>query len=154
MPVKRLKEALDQHKVKYVVISHSPAFTAQEIAASAHVPGKEMAKTVMVQVDGKMNMVVLPASRQVDFAKLRKALHAKETDLAGEEEFKGLCPDCELGAMPPLGFLYGLDVMVDQILSEDEEIYFNAGTHRELLKMAFTDFVKIVKPKIFNLSKI
>ena len=153
MPVKRLKEALDKHKMKYVVVSHSLAYTAQEIAATAHVPGKELAKTVMVRVDGKIQMAVLPASRQIDFSKLKKALQAKKADLATEEEFRGLCPDCELGAMPPFGSLYGLPVMVDQSLGEDEDIYFNAGTHRELVKMAFEDFIKIEKPDIVDFSK-
>ncbi|MBN2357606.1 YbaK/EbsC family protein [candidate division KSB1 bacterium] len=153
MPVKRLKEALDKHKMKYVVVSHSLAYTAQEIAATAHVPGKELAKTVMVRVDGKIQMAVLPASRQIDFSKLKKALQAKKADLATEEEFRGLCPDCELGAMPPFGSLYGLPVMVDQSLGEDEDIYFNAGTHRELVKMAFEDFINIEKPDMVDFSK-
>ncbi len=153
MPIKRLKEALDRHNIKYVIVSHSPAYTAQEIAASAHVPGKELAKTVMVRIDGRLTMVVLPASRQIDFPKLQKAVNAKNIELATEEEFKGLCVDCELGAMPPLGSLFGIDMIVDVTLKEDKEIYFNAGTHRELVKMAFEDFITLEKPQVIDLSK-
>jgi Ala-tRNA(Pro) deacylase len=153
MPVKRLKDALDAQGIKYMLISHSPAYTAQEIAASAHIPGKEMAKTVIVRVDGRLMMVLLPASRQIDFQRLQEGLSATTAELASEEEFKGLCPDCELGAMPPFGPLYGVQVVVDGALALDEEIYFNAGSHRELLKMSFADFAKSVQPKIVMLSK-
>jgi Ala-tRNA(Pro) deacylase len=152
MPVKRLKEALDQAGIKYVLVSHSPAYTAQEVAASAHVPGKEMAKTVIVRSSAELAMAVLPASRQIDFAKLAEGMKVKKVELASEEEFRGLCPDCELGAMPPFGHFYGLAVIVDQVLEQDEEIYFNAGTHRELMKMKYADFFKTVKPKVVAFS--
>ncbi len=152
MPVKRLKEMLDSHNVKYVIISHSPAYTAQEIAATAHIHGKEMAKTVMVEVDGKMAMAVLPASLQIDFGRLKQALGAHQVELAAEEEFKGICPDCEVGAMPPFGSLYGIDLYMDHSLNQDEDIYFNAGSHRELVKMALKDYVALIKPHIFSFS--
>ena len=103
MPIRRLREFLDSHGVKYFVVSHSPAYTAQEIAAAAHVPGKELAKTVMVNIAGKMAMVVLPASRQLDFERLRRVSATREVELASEEEFAGLFPECEIGAMPPFG---------------------------------------------------
>lgn len=153
MPVKRLKELLDQQQVKYVLVSHSPAYTAQEIAAVAHIPGREMAKTVMVRVDGKICMAVLPASRQIDFTRFKQATGADQVELVAEEEFKGVCPDCEVGAMPPFGSLYDLDLFVDHTLSEDDEIYFNAGTHRELIKMSFGDYHKITKPKIITFCR-
>ncbi|WP_456424731.1 aminoacyl-tRNA deacylase [Rhodocaloribacter sp.] len=146
MPIKKLKAFLDENGIKYVVISHSPAFTAQEVAASAHVPGKELAKTVMIKVDGKMAMAVLPATCKVDLEQLRQAVGAKRLELATEEEFKGLFPECEPGAMPPFGNLYGMDVFMAATLAEDEEIVFNAGTHTELVKMAFPDYVRLVKP--------
>jgi len=153
MPVKRLKEALDQAGIKYILVSHSPAYTAQEVAASAHVPGKEMAKTVIVRAGTSLAMAVLPASKQVDFARLAEGMKLKKVELASEEEFRGLCPDCELGAMPPFGHFYGLPVVVDKVLELDEDIYFNAGTHRELLKMKYADYQKMVKPILVGFSK-
>ncbi len=106
MPLQKLREFLDQNSVKYVSISHSPAYTAQEIAASAHIPGQELAKTVMVKLDGKMAMAVLPASFKVDLDHLGSATGADAVELATEEEFKGLFPGCEPGAMPPFGNLW------------------------------------------------
>lgn len=151
MPVKALKEFLDTNRVKYVTIVHSPAMTAQEIAASAHIPGKDLAKTVMVKVDGRMAMVVLPASRRVDFDLLKQAASAKEAQLASEQEFRDKFPGCEVGAMPPFGNLYGMEVYVDQALSANKEIAFNAGSHTELIRLVYGDFERLVKPKIVKL---
>ncbi|MFP4055396.1 MAG: aminoacyl-tRNA deacylase [Candidatus Brocadiia bacterium] len=153
MPVKRLKEFLDAQGVKYVAISHSPAFTAQEIAASAHVPGKQLAKTVMVKLDDQMTMAVLPAHESVDFEALKEAAGASEASLASEEEFRDLFPECEVGAMPPFGNLYGMDVFADQTLTEDEEIVFNAGSHKELVKLAYKDFERLAKPTVAAFGK-
>lgn len=152
MPVQKLKAFLDAHAIKYVTISHSTAYTAQEIAASAHIPGKEVAKTVMVKIDGTMAMAVLPASYQVDFDLLKAATGAQNVELATEPEFKGLFPQCELGAMPPFGNLYGMDVFMAASLAEDEEIAFNAGSHTELIRMAFPDFVRLVVPVQLHFS--
>jgi Ala-tRNA(Pro) deacylase len=153
MPVvKRLREFLDDQRVKYLMISHSPAFTAQEIAASAHIPGKELAKTVMVKLDGKMTMAVLPASRRVDFEALRSRTGARQAELANEKEFQDMFPECELGAMPPFGNLYGLDVWVDESLTRDAEIAFNAGSHTELLRLAYRDFERLVNPKVARIG--
>jgi Ala-tRNA(Pro) deacylase len=152
MPVKKLKEFLDSNKVKYVSISHSAAYTAQEIAASAHVPGKELAKTVMVKVDGKMAMAVLPASCKVDLLHLKDAVGAASVELAGEREFRDMFPGCETGGMPPFGNLYGVDVYVSAKLAEDQEIAFNAGSHTELLKLAYKDFERLVKPKVIHFA--
>ena len=152
MPVKRLKEFLDSHSIKYVTISHSRAFTAQETAASAHVPVKELAKTVLVKIDGKMAMAVLPASCKVDVDLLKKATRASTIEIASEKEFKNLFPDCEIGAMPPFGNLYGMEVFVAESLTEDREIAFNAGSHRELVKLAYKDFEQLVKPKVITFS--
>ncbi|MCG3196429.1 MAG: YbaK/EbsC family protein [Candidatus Omnitrophica bacterium] len=150
MPVAKLKEYLDQNHVRYVVIIHSRAYTAQEVAASAHIPGKELAKTVVVKIGGKMAMVVLPGSRQVDFKRLREEAGTDHAELASESEFRDLFPDCELGAMPPFGNLYGMDVYVAESLAQDEEIAFNAGTHTELVKLAYKDFERLVKPKMLK----
>ena len=152
MPVNKLKAFLDEHQIKYVTISHSTAYTAQEIAASAHIPGKEVAKTVMVKIDGAMAMAVLPASYQVDFDLLKTATGAQEVELATEEEFKGLFPECEVGAMPPFGNLYGMDVFMAASLAEDEEIAFNAGSHTELIRLAFPDYVRLVQPVQLHFS--
>lgn len=152
MPVAKVREFLDHHKVKYVVISHSPAITAQEIAASAHIPGKELAKTVMVNIDGRMAMAVLPASHQVDFELLKAATGAGKVELATEQDFRGAFPGCELGAMPPFGNLYDMQVIVSETLAKDEEIAFNAGSHTELIRLAYGDFRRLVEPKVVKLS--
>lgn len=152
MPAQKLKEYLDAQRVKYVSINHSPAYTAQEIAASAHVRGKELAKTVIVTLDGRMAMAVLPASRKVGFDLLREASGAEAVQLASEQAFRDMFPGCELGAMPPFGNLYDIDVYVSQSLTEDEEIVFNAGTHTELIRLAYADFERLVRPKVARIA--
>jgi Ala-tRNA(Pro) deacylase len=152
MPVRKLKEFLDKEGVKYVTVTHSVAYTAQEIAARAHVRGQNLAKSVVVKLDGKMAMAVLPATFKIDFDLLREASGAKEVDLASEREFKDMFPDCDLGAMPPFGNLYGFDVYVAKTLTEGEEIAFNAGSHTELLKLPYAEFERLVKPKVVRIS--
>lgn len=148
MPVAKLKEFLDSNDVRYVTISHSPAFTAQQIAACAHIPGKELAKTVMIKLDGELAMVVMPAPTRADLDWLKSATGAVKVELAGESEFKDRFPGCEPGAMPPFGNLYGLRVYVVAELAEDDQIAFNAGSHTELIKMAYKDFEKLVEPQV------
>lgn len=148
MPIKKIREFLDSHGTKYVVMSHSLAYTAQEIAASAHISGKELAKTVMIKIDGKMAMAVLPASFKVDFHLLKNAVGSNDIELASEDEFKSLFPDCEIGAMPPFGNLYDMEVLVAESLTEEEEIAFNAGTHNELIKMSYKDYERLTKPRV------
>jgi Ala-tRNA(Pro) deacylase len=152
MPVKKLKEFLDQNNIKYVSIAHSPVYTAQEIAASAHIKGRELAKTVMVKLDGRMAMAVLPASYRIDFGQLKEASGAVKAELATEEEFKDLFPECDVGAMPPFGNLYGIEVYAAESLAEDEKIAFNAGSHTEIIQLAYSDFEKLVKPKVLRFS--
>jgi Ala-tRNA(Pro) deacylase len=152
MPVDRLRSFLEENHVKFVTISHSPAFTAQEIAASAHVPGKDQAKTVMVKLDGKMAMAVLPAPDRVSANRLREATGAKNVELASEKEFADLFPNCEVGAMPPFGNLWGIDVFADEHLREDEIIMFNAGSHTELVRLAYVDFERLVHPTVASLT--
>ena len=152
MPSTMLKDFLDRNGVRYVSISHSKAYTANEVAASVHVPGKEMAKTVMVKVDGKMAMAVLPASLRVSFEQLREAIGASEVSLAGEGEFRTLFPDCEVGAMPPFGNLYGLEVYVADALAEDEQIAFNAGSHTEIIQMRYADFERLALPHVMTFA--
>lgn len=152
MPVKKLKDFLDSNNIKYLTISHSRAFTAQQIAASAHIPGKELAKTVMVKIDGKMAMAVLPASYRVDFDLLKETVGANSIELASEQEFEDMFPECEIGAMPPFGNLYGMEVFVAENLAKDEEIAFNAGSHTELIRLVYKDFERLVKPKVVKFS--
>ncbi len=152
MPVKKLKEFLDAQNVKYVSIFHSSTYTAQEIAASVHIKGKGLAKTVIVKLDDKIAMAVLPASHQVDFDRLKMASGSQNVALATEEEFEDLFPDCDIGAMPPFGNLYGMDVLVSRALTKDEEIAFNAGSHYELIRLAYNDFERLVNPRIADFS--
>ena len=152
MPVKKLKDLLDSHNIKYVTIRHSAAYTAQEIAASSHIPGKELAKTVMVKINSEMAMAVLPASEQVDFDLLKTLIQADSVELAGEDEFKDMFPECEVGAMPPFGNLYGMEVFVAESLAEDEEIAFNSGSRTELIRMSYKDFESLVKPRVLKFS--
>jgi Ala-tRNA(Pro) deacylase len=152
MSLHRLKEFLDSHGIKYVVISHSVAYTAQGIAALAHIPGKELAKTVVTKIDGKFAMAVVPASRHVDFARIKAITHSNAVELASEMEFKNKFPDCETGAMPPFGNLYDIPVFADESLSQDKEIAFNAGSHRELIRLAWEDFERLVKPTVVKLA--
>lgn len=152
MPSTALKKFLDEEDVKYVTIRHSPAFTAQEIAASAHVPGQELAKTVIVRLDGELAMVVLPATDQVDLERLQEVSCSDRVELASEDDFEERFPDCETGAMPPFGNLYDMDVYVAEHLAEDDEIAFNAGTHTELIRMSFDDFRTLVAPTVARLT--
>lgn len=152
MPAKKLRQFLDANAVRYVSIQHSPAFTAQEIAASAHIPGREVAKTVMVTLDGRLAMAVLPATKKLDTELLEKASGANEARLASEKEFMEKFPDCEPGAMPPFGNLYDMEVYADRLLADDETIAFNAGSHAELIQLSYDDFVRLVEPKVAPLA--
>jgi len=152
MTLSKLREFLDSHQVKYLVISHSLAYTAQGVAASAHVSGKRLAKTVIVKMDGLLAMAVIPASFHVDLDRLRVLTGARTVELATEAEFKDTFPDCETGAMPPFGNLYNMPVYADISLAENEEITFTAGTHRELVRMNWADMARLVNPTIHALT--
>jgi Ala-tRNA(Pro) deacylase len=151
MPGSKLKDYLDSHDIEYITISHSPAYTAQRIAEITHTSGNELAKTVIVRMDDKYAMAVLPASHRVDLDYLRRGVDAAEVELASESEFRDRFPDCEVGAMPPFGNLYDMAVYVADELAEDEEIAFNAGSHTELIRMKYGDFSKLVEPKVIQL---
>ena len=153
MPARKLKEYLDAQGVKYITITHSVAYTAQEIAALAHVRGKEMAKTVILKVDGKLAMAVLPAAAKVDVDLLKSMTGTSAVEIASEQDFRGAFPECELGAMPPFGNLYGMEGFVEPRLGTDEEIAFNAGTHTELIRLAYRDFDKLVRPRRVQLCR-
>ncbi len=154
MPLTKIKDFLNQHHIKYIIIKHSSAFTAQEIAASAHISGKELAKTVMIKFDGQMAMAVLPASYKISFEDLKEVLGVEKVRLAYEQEFMDKFPDCEVGAMPPFGNLYGMEVYVAESLADDEEIAFNACSHTELIGMNYVDFEELVKPTRMKFSEL
>lgn len=152
MPSPILREFLDKNNVKYITINHSQAFTAQEVAAKAHVPGNILAKAIMVKLNGIMAMAVLPASYHIDLMLLKEELGNDKIRLAFEQEFKDKFPDCEVGAMPPFGNLYDIIVYADKSLSGNEEIAFNSCNHKEVIKMSYKEWEKLVKPKIINFA--
>ena len=148
MPGQKLKAMLDERNVKYISINHSPAYTARETAASTFVPRREFAKTIIVDLDGDKVMAVISASRHVNLDALAQIGQAGEARLATEDEFKALFPDCEIGAMPPFGSLYRLRVFVDRIVTEVDDLCFNAGTHEQILRMDCNDYLEIEKPVV------
>lgn len=152
MPLSKLRTFLDSHHIKYLVISHSLAYTAQGVAALSHVSGRQLAKTVIVKIDGILAMVVLPASMHVGMGRLRHLTGAQTVELATEREFRDAFPDCETGAMPPFGNLYGMSVFADATLADYEEITFTAGTHRELVRMNWQDMLHLVCPTVHELA--
>ena len=152
MALSSLTEYLDKHHTRYIVISHSAAFTAQGIAALAHIPGKELAKTVMVKLDGKLVMTVLPAAFHVDLEALKQLTGGKHAEIAAEEDFRDLFPECEIGAMPPFGNLYGIESLAEESLGEHREITFNACTHRELIRLEWADFQQLARPRVMRFA--
>lgn len=151
MPTNRIREFLFENGIAHKVIQHPLAFTATSVAGAAHIPGKEMAKTVVVSLDGHFALAVLPATRKVDLERLRQAAGAVRAELADERDFASDFPGCEPGAMPPLGNLYGMEVYVEPHLASDPEISFNAGTHTELIRMAYKDFERLTHPKLVDM---
>lgn len=152
MPIQKLMQFLDEKHVKYIVISHSKAYTAQGVAAITHISGNEIAKTVMLKKDGELCMAVLPASRHVNLEAFARVTNSKDVSLASERDFKDRFPECEVGAMPPFGNLYGLRVFVDTSLIHDKEIAFNAGSHLELIRLAYGDFEWLVAPTVVDFT--
>lgn len=146
MPSERLTSYLEANHVRFETLHHASAVTAQEAAAAAHVRGKEFAKTVMVNLDNELAMMVLPAHMKVNTHQLQAATGAHDVRIASEDEFRDAFPGCELGAMPPFGNLYEMPVFVADVLAEDEKITFNAGSHTEAIRIAYHDFERLVKP--------
>jgi Ala-tRNA(Pro) deacylase len=151
MASNRLTQYLDEHGIKYVSIRHSPAYTAAEVAASSHVSARSFAKTIIIKVEDVPQMLVLPANRRILIHELREMLETEHVKLASEREIREFFPDCELGAMPPVGPLYGLKVHVTASLTQEREITFNAGTHTETVTMAYADFERLVHPAIIDM---
>lgn len=151
MPMTRLEEFLHKNGVAHQVIRHPLAFTATSVAGAAHIPGKEMAKTVVVDLDGRRALAVVPANRQVDLDRLRQATGSIHAELADERDFAADFPGCEPGAMPPFGNLYGMEVFVEPHLAADREIAFNAGSHTELIRMSYRDFARLTHPTLVDM---
>lgn len=153
MPIlTKLRDFLDKNGVKYEVITHRQAFTAQEVAEAQHVKGRDLAKVVMLRSGGEFVMAVLPAPYKIALDRAKASIGKAELVLATEQEFAGLFPECEAGAMPPFGNLYRLAVYVDQTLSRDEDIVFNAGTHTQTVKMKYADFARLVQPTVVSIA--
>ena len=144
----RLEEFFRERGVKYQVVTHPEVYTAQEVAAVEHVSGFDVAKVVVASADGKLVLIVLPAPHRVDLDKVKRALGATQARLAREEEFGPAFADCEVGAMPPFGSLYGVPVFVDRALTDDPRIVFRAGTHRETMTVAYADLERLEQPKV------
>jgi Ala-tRNA(Pro) deacylase len=154
MPIlRKLREYLDQHEITYQVLTHMGVYSAQETAHTLHIPGKQMAKVVMVKKEnGALAMLVLPASHKVDFGRLRKVL-VMNAELAEEGEFRDRFPECEVGAEPPFGNLFNVDTVVDLALAENEEIVFNAGSHWQTVRMRYDDYIRLVHPRIAKFAQ-
>jgi Ala-tRNA(Pro) deacylase len=151
--IKKLKELFDEAKVSYEVYNHPLAYTAQEIAQRQHFSGDQMAKVVMLEVDKRLVMAVITASQKVHLMTVRASLDAAEVRLATEDEFVSRFPDCEIGAMPPFGNLFGLPVYVDPAVTQDESIYFNAGNHVQTVRIRYDDFEKLAAPQVVRLAE-
>lgn len=149
----RLRKFLDDNNVEYTHTVHPLAYTAREVASAEHLPQREVAKTVIVWGDNGYHMAVLPANEVVDFQELRTALGLSHARLATEQEIEQLFGDCDLGAMPPFGNLYGMPVFVDSNLARDERIAFNAGTHRDVIHMRFEDYKRLVSPTVVPIAR-
>ena len=152
MASKRLRELLDQHHVKYVVTVHSPAYTAPEIAQHAHVRGRSFAKTVLVRAGPNAAIAVLPATHHIEFAWLSRVLEYDDVRLATEDECRRMFDDCEAGAMPPFGSMYGLRLLCDTSMAGSSDIVFNAGNHHEVIRMSFHDWVAIARPQFASFA--
>ncbi|MDY6814413.1 MAG: YbaK/EbsC family protein [Pseudomonadota bacterium] len=150
MPVQQLKDFLDQAGVEYMCLSHPPAFTARELAHHVRIAGDRVVKTVIIELDGKMAMLVMPATWRIRWDRLSQVLDTDFVDLADEQEFRDRFPDCELGAMPPFGKLFGMTVYCAESLTEQPELAFAAGNHTESVHMKTSDFLNLVQPMVLN----
>lgn len=151
--LKKLKAVLDEAKISYEVYNHPLAYTAQEIASAQHVSGKELAKVVMLMVDGGLVMGVITGNQKIGLYTVKASLGAKEARLATEDEFTSRFPECEIGAMPPFGNLFGLPVVVDPAVEKDEYVYFNAGNHAQTVHLRYKDFERLVTPRLARLTE-
>lgn len=150
----RIRDYLDSHDVAFEPLHHSQAFSGQEVAHSLHVSGRRLAKTLVLNGDGKLLMAVIPASHRLNLQELRAAVEVGRLEMLPESELTRLFPDCDLGAIPPFGRLYGLEVWVDRAISDGEEVVFCAGTHEDCLRMKYGDFAKLAMPRLGRFSEV
>jgi len=151
---KSLKDYLDKNKVLYAAKKHKEAYTAQEIARIGHISGKLIAKTIILKFNNKLVMAVLPGHLMIDTVKFKRLSGAKTLRLAKEKEFSKIFPGCKTGAMPPFGNLYNIPVVVDKTLSQSEFIVFRGGTYKDIVKIRYKDFARLVKPQISSFTKL
>jgi len=146
MPIQTLKDVLDAESVSYRCLVHPPGFTAQSLAHHCQVPADQVAKTVIIEMDGSMAMLVLPASFRIRWDRLADVLNTDLIELADEEDFRDRFPDCEVGAMPPFGNLFNMQVYCSETLTQQPEITFAAGSHTEAMQINMEDYLRLVKP--------
>ena len=151
---RRIRDYLDSQKAPYEWLPHPQAFTAQEVAHSLHVSGKRLAKTVILDADGRLVMAVLPASHRLIISELKAALEVRRLEMLPESELAKIFPDCDLGAIPPFGNLYGIEVWVDRTVEESGELVFTAGTHVDAVRMKYSDYAELVKPHVGRFSEL
>lgn len=151
-PLCKVEELLRANGIPFQVHHHPVAYTAQEVAAVEHIPGRLVAKVVIAFADDNMVMLALPAPQKVNLLKLAEEMGTDNVRLATEEEFCDVFPDCETGAMPPFGNLYGLPLLVDKTLAEDERIVFQAGTHTDTIEIDYIDYARLVHPRVANFA--
>ncbi|MGA3327128.1 MAG: YbaK/EbsC family protein [Terriglobia bacterium] len=150
----RIRDYLDSQNVPYETLHHSQAYTAQEVAHSLHVSGKKCVKAVVASGDSKLVVLVMPAAHRLNFQELKSALRANHLEMLVESELVDLFPDCDLGAVPPLGNLYGLEVWVDRAVANAEKVLFCAGTHEDCIRMRYSDFAKVTRPYLGHFSEL
>ena len=150
----RIRDYLDSQNVPYETLHHSQAFTAQEVAHSLHISGKKCVKAVVAEADRKLVIVVMPASHRLNFQEFKSALKANQLEMLVESELVGLFPDCDIGAVPPFGNLYGIDVWVDRAVASAEYLLFCAGTHEDCIRMRYADFAKVTRPFLGHFSEL
>jgi Ala-tRNA(Pro) deacylase len=151
---RRICDYLDSQKAPYEWLPHPQAFTAQEVAHSLHVSGKRLAKTVILDADGRLVMAVLPAAHRLIMPELKAALEVRHLEMLPEGELAKIFPDCDLGAIPPFGNLYGIEVWVDRTVEESGELVFTAGTHVDAVRMKYSDYAELVKPHVGRFSEL
>ena len=148
-----LRSYLDQSGVQYQWLHHDMAYTAQELAQREHTSGRKVIKPVVVEADGQHLLCALPAAYQVDLERLREELHATAAKLADEQTMQQLFKDCELGAEPPIGGMFGLPTLVDESVEAQDEVTFQAGTHQDAVRMSVEDYMRITNPRVANFRR-
>lgn len=145
-------EYLDRHSAHYEMNDHVDTFTAQQMAAQTHIPGMHVAKPVIVRADEKVYMCVLPACCKIDMDALKSQVNAEDVELVDEKEMAKLFPDCQLGAEPPIGGIYGLTTIIDKSLEEDDYVAFQGGTHDKTIKMTMQEYKNLTHPCVLDFS--